>query len=285
MTREEERNHTNGAFLKLMGTLMKDPPPQVMRSGYKSMAAWLVDNLDEYVMSSIRTSFQMLPLNIKQVAHYALYLKTIKVLGTEKHRDWLMRGATLEDKGCFCMTELAHGSNVQGVQTTATYDPEAKEFILHSPTQESMKFWIGNLGKTANMAVVFAQLYVAGKHEGVHVFLVRIRDPKTHLPLPGFTIGDCGHKMGMHGIDNGFMLMHGCRVPSWALLDKYAAINEEGVYNSPIKSKTKRFAAMISALSGGRVALARQSNVRFLDILNLDAGESSCEPCLEILIR
>lgn len=93
---------------------------------------------------------------IKQVAHFGLYMKALKMLGTEKHRELLLRAARLQDKGCFCMTEMGHGSNVQGVKTTATYDPVKKEFELNTPNQEDMKFWIGNLGKTSNMAVVFA---------------------------------------------------------------------------------------------------------------------------------
>lgn len=50
-------------------------------------------------------------------------MKLIKILGTEKHLPYVERAATLEDFGCFCMTELSHGSNVQALKTTATFDP------------------------------------------------------------------------------------------------------------------------------------------------------------------
>lgn len=52
----------------------------------------------------------------------------------------------------------------------------SQEFILHSPDFEAAKFWVGNLGKTATHAVVFAQLYMPdGQCHGLHSFLVQVR--------------------------------------------------------------------------------------------------------------
>lgn len=45
--------------------------------------------------------------------------------------------------GCFGMTELGHGSNVMGIETTAVYDPAAKEFVINTPNDDASKFWIG----------------------------------------------------------------------------------------------------------------------------------------------
>lgn len=47
--------------------------------------------------------------------------------------------------GSYAQTELGHGSNVAGLETTATYDKDTDEFIIHTPTFKAAKFWPGNL--------------------------------------------------------------------------------------------------------------------------------------------
>ena len=93
---------------------------------------------------------------------------------------------------CYAQTELAHGSNVQGLETTATYIPDTQEFEIHSPSLTASKWWIGGLGRTADHAVVMAQLILKGKKKGPHPFVVPLRNIKTREPLPGRTIGDIG---------------------------------------------------------------------------------------------
>jgi acyl-CoA oxidase len=67
---------------------------------------------------------------------------------------------------------------------------------LNTPSDKDIKFWIGNLAKSAHVGVVFAQLITQGKKQGVHPFVVDLRDRITHQPLPGLLIGDCGAKIG-----------------------------------------------------------------------------------------
>lgn len=49
-------------------------------------------------------------------------------------------------QGCYAQTELGHGSNVRGIETTAIYDKQTQEFILNSPTLTSTKWWPGGFG-------------------------------------------------------------------------------------------------------------------------------------------
>ena len=54
------------------------------------------------------------------------------------------------------MTEIGHGTNVTALETTATYDHEAKEFVINCPDFTAAKCWIGAGGRTANRCAVFA---------------------------------------------------------------------------------------------------------------------------------
>ena len=195
-------------------------------------------------------------LAIRLSVHMVLYGDSIKALGTEKHLPYLERCWTLKDYGSFALTELGHGSNASGVETTAIYDHSTREFILNTPVSTAAKWWIGAVGKTANMSVVFAQLSIGKTNHGVHVFLVPIRDYETHEPLPGVTLGDCGPKMGCHGIDNGFIIFNNYRVPYDALLDKFSHLSLDGKLKTSIKNKEKRFSAMLGALTRGRYGVS-----------------------------
>lgn len=75
--------------------------------------------------------------------------------------------------------------------------------------------------------------------------------------MPGITVGDCGEKIGLNGVDNGWLKFHNYRIPRDALLDKIAQVDAEGNYTSKFESEGKRFAMSIASLSGGRVIMSR----------------------------
>lgn len=133
--------------------------------------------------------------------HYKMFMPTIREQGTpEQHKLFLEKAQKFEIIGCYAQTELGHGSNVRGLETTAVWNPDDKTFTIHSPALTASKWWIGTLGKMANHAVVMAQLVVKGKVLGPHPFIVPIRDLKTHEPLPNVHVGDIGPKFGFNSV-------------------------------------------------------------------------------------
>ncbi|KAF9351172.1 hypothetical protein BGX26_010760 [Mortierella sp. AD094] len=90
--------------------------------------------------------------------HRGMFLPTLASQGTEEQIEKFFKPAErYEIIGCYAQTELGHGSNVQGIETTATYIPETDEFEIHTPYLTATKWWIGGLGKAANHAVVMAR--------------------------------------------------------------------------------------------------------------------------------
>jgi acyl-CoA oxidase len=197
-----------------------------------------------------------LSLLVKSGVQWGLFGGAILHLGTEKHHEkYLRKMMSLELPGCFAMTETGHGSDVQSLRTTATYDPDSETFTIETPDEDARKDYIGNAARDGRMAVVFAQLITGGASHGVHAFMVPIRD-EDGQPLSGIEIEDCGHKAGLNGVDNGRLWFHKVSVPRDALLDKHAQVAPDGTYFSPIENDTRRFFTMVGTLVQGRVSVS-----------------------------
>ncbi|MGV9724447.1 acyl-CoA dehydrogenase family protein [Nocardia beijingensis] len=195
-----------------------------------------------------------LSLWVKSGVQWGLFGGAVENLGTERHREYIERLISLDLLGCFAMTESGHGSDVANLETTATYDPETEEFVVHSPTPSARKDYIGGAAEHARMAAVFAQLITRGENKGVHCLLVPIRD-ENGADLPGVTTYDDGLKGGLPGVDNGRIVFDHVRVPRENLLNRYADVAPDGTYSSEIENPSRRFFTTLGTLVRGRVSV------------------------------
>lgn len=217
------------------------------------------DDIQGYFAIMETLSYHDLSLVIKFGVQFGLWGMSILSLGTEKHyAKYLKNVGTLGLPGCFAMTETHHGSNVKGIKTTATYNHSNRTFTIHTPEKYDRKEYIGNAATHGEMATVFAKLVIEGKDYGVNAFIVPIRNKEKQL-LPGITIEDCGHKMGLNGVDNGIIYFDNVVIPYENMLDRFASINEKGEFESPIPSDNRRFFTMLGTLVGGRIGIPRSA--------------------------
>jgi acyl-CoA oxidase len=217
------------------------------------------ENIADYFAIMETLSYHDLSLVIKFGVQFGLWGMSVQSLGTDKHyAKYLKDIGTLKIPGCFAMTETHHGSNVKGLETTATYNHNDQTFTIHTPNKNAQKEYIGNAAVHGQMATVFAKLIIDGHDYGVNAFVVPLRDTNGNI-LNGITIGDCGHKMGLNGVDNGTISFDNVVIPKENMLDRFASVNDKGEFESPIPSDNRRFFTMLGTLVGGRIGIPRSA--------------------------
>jgi acyl-CoA oxidase len=264
--RDARENLHHPDFLPVYGETMQEARERVTRAARTLAASGRVglgfpkefggdDDSGGSTVSIEMVAFTDLSLMVKAGVQWGLFGGALQLLGTRRqHEKYLRDVMSFDLPGCFAMTETGHGSDVQQLRTTCTYDPATQCFDLHTPHQAARKDYIGNAAKDGRMAVVFAQLITHGENHGVHAWLVPIRDEQGN-PMPGVTIGDDGPKAGLPGVDNGRLSFDHVRVPRDMLLDRYGQVAEDGTYTSSIENETRRFFTMLGTLVRGRVSV------------------------------
>ncbi|HEY0253050.1 MAG TPA: acyl-CoA dehydrogenase, partial [Kofleriaceae bacterium] len=222
---------------------------------YPGVVSDAKEGLGPFLVTFETLGFGDLSLAVKFGVQFGLWGGSVFFLGNDaQKKQYLPKVASLEYPGCFAMSEVGHGSNVADLETTVTWSAEKKCFVLHTPGESARKDWAGNAAQHAKFATVFAQLQVGEEKHGVHAFVVRIRDDAGE-PVNGVRIGDCGQKLGLNGVDNGRIWFDHVEISRDALLGRYAEVDENGIYKSPIESPSKRFFTMLGTLIGGRISV------------------------------
>ncbi|GJJ75981.1 acyl-CoA oxidase [Entomortierella parvispora] len=197
--------------------------------------------------------------------HDVLFKQAFTYCATPEQQDKWM--ADIEDwrvMGCFAMTELGHSSNLPGLETTSTFDRSTDEFVIHSPTQTSTKWWIGMAGRTATHTVAMCRTLVDGKDYGPNWFYVPLRDRKTGHLLPGIVCGDVGQKASRQGLDTGYIQFTQVRIPRGNMLQRWASFTPQGVFKpspNPVLAYSPLTTERFATLNSHKVTLAQSLTI------------------------
>ncbi|PIG87868.1 fatty-acyl coenzyme A oxidase (Pox1) [Aspergillus arachidicola] len=214
---DKSENYTLGRTEKIQRALAKAKRLQQLAVQHK----W---SQDDYYMAN-----ELLSEPTPYGLHASMFLVTLREQTTPEQKKLFLEPASrYEIIGCYAQTELGHGSNVRGLETTATWNPDDKTFTIHSPTLTASKWWIGSLGRTANHAVVMAQLFIGGKNYGptrsLSRFVIckptslwRISTSET-LVLSSATSDT---------MDNGFLLFNKVKIPHVNMLARFSSVDKE----------------------------------------------------------
>lgn len=162
---------------------------------------------------------------------------------------------SLDSIGTFLVTELGYGNNVVSLETRADYDPERREFLLHTPSKLATKFMPNTgLPGVPKIGVVMARLFVKGADHGVCPLLVRLRTAEGLCP--GVLVTPLGEKPG-YALDNAMTSFDRVRVPKACLmLGKESVLSDDGSFKSNIQSRRERFLLSMEQVQLGRVGLS-----------------------------
>eukprot|EP00746_Dinoflagellata_sp_MGD_P085886 gnl/MRDRNA2_/MRDRNA2_33981_c0_seq1.p1 gnl/MRDRNA2_/MRDRNA2_33981_c0~~gnl/MRDRNA2_/MRDRNA2_33981_c0_seq1.p1 ORF type:complete len:688 (-),score=143.58 gnl/MRDRNA2_/MRDRNA2_33981_c0_seq1:58-2121(-) len=201
--------------------------------------------------------------------HFSMFLSFVRSQSSDEQlKKWL--GPTLAGhfNGGYAQTELGHGSNVRGLETTVTYDKATEEFIVHSPTLTSMKWWPTSMYACTH-SVVFGRLIVDGKELGYHGFMVQLRGPDGRC-MPGVELGEIGPKLVSDQMNIGYARFTHVRIPRFNMFARNQQLLKDGTYVAapPRLSKFKYISMMKvrATLVGGayrRLAQASTIAIRY----------------------
>lgn len=190
---------------------------------------------------------------IRFTVQYNLFAGTVVSLGSNRQIEQLSKLQKQGSLGCFGLTERFAGVN-SGliVETTATWCPKEKHFLLNSPTFGSDKNWISQ-GLVADKCVVIASLIVEGKNYGPHAFLIDFRT--NGITVEGIILKNMGEKTTGNDLDNAWIHFRNVIIPKDSLLNRFADIFDDKYIR---KIKGLNSVQMIGQrLFTGRVAVAQ----------------------------
>ncbi|NEB03684.1 acyl-CoA dehydrogenase [Streptomyces sp. SID13726] len=189
--------------------------------------------------------------------HYNLFLGSLL---EHDHGDrdlgpWLR----MERLGTFLCTEQAHGNDAPQLETTATLDRAAGEFVLSTPSPGARK-WMPNTSVAGGPkdALVAARLVIDGADHGVFLFLTPLTDASGRH-LPGVHVESLP-QTASSPVDHCATSFDAVRLPLTALLQgEHGRLTSGGELVSCLGSPRKRFLRSIGRVTMGKLCMSAYS--------------------------
>jgi acyl-CoA oxidase len=157
---------------------------------------------------------------------------------------------SMEQVYCFASSELHAGSDLTRIGTTATYRHADRSLVLHTPDPADSKVWIGNSLHTGDVAMVLCRLRVGDRDEGHHWLRVPLRtDGRLNQ---GVFVQGAEPKGGVEANQTGIIRFDQCVLPLSALMGRWARIDEQGGYHSPVR-RYRRFDECLATFTHERL--------------------------------
>ncbi len=173
--------------------------------------------------------------------HSEIVAPYIEHYGTpEQKARYLPRLASGEMIGAIAMSEPAAGSDLQGIKTTATVQPDGSYVLKGSKT------FITN-GWHADLVIVVAKTNPAAGAKGTSLLLVE-------RGMPGFSVGKRLNKLGLKAQDTSELFFDDVRVPAENLLGG-AALENRGFICLMEQLPWERLQIAIGAVAAAQAAI------------------------------
>ncbi|CAF3578845.1 unnamed protein product [Adineta steineri] len=234
--------------------------------------------------------------------HTSMCLYALENIASEEQKQkFLPLAQSFHIIATYAQTELGHGTDIRRLETEAVFDRTTDSFIINTPKLTSTKFWPGSLGRTVNHVLLMAQLYTPDRDHpcGLQMFLVQIRDFKTHEPLPGVEVGEISTRFAHILGDNGYLRLNNVRIPRTQMLMRLAQVDEQGnfrrggdarlLYGTMVHERIRLINSFLVALTQAITIAIRYSAIRFqgqnpngneTKILDYPLQQEKLVPCL-----
>ncbi|MCP4166973.1 MAG: acyl-CoA dehydrogenase [Chloroflexi bacterium] len=151
--------------------------------------------------------------------------------------------------GAMAMTESQAGSDTSNIRTSATLDPDTKEWILNG---EKIFVTNGSLAgrESPGIIVVWATLDRSIGRAGMRPFVVE-------SGTPGMTVSKLEEKLGIRASDTATLYFDDCRIPYDNILGSPDVVKPDEQGGKGFKGAMKTFDASRPYVAAGAVGIAR----------------------------